>query len=642
MVWPFVLAAHAENSADTPTRFRSHGDFRSVSVERELAELKEYNGYLVGGLTRRSTSFSAAIAKARELAHKAVTSSSLAATLEALPDNTTRTLRLFAFAEFATGRPTAAFAVIVAAQQRDEQSSDLLADLAGMLAGYGHPNDALAILEEMDRRNALPAPPLGISGRDAVDYVRGYSLARLGDRRAALSILRAVADREPQLAEAARMVAILSEDAAEKRKYFLQGVWRHRSPLMVCAGVDLALPEPDAMSSGNEVAIDVRSLIDPTKGKRGQQPLMRYAQTVNQANDFVVRMDAAHHAADIRADAILEQRGETPKGYIHTEISVEETWGFRIEQLVSSIEYRDARLRDLERRRLELSREAAAAFREIERERQKQAQAALVAYAEECAAKNYTPTKEQIAEVMRPASELALARCLPYINRQELTEREWFTEWHFLASALAAEVGDPAWHEYIRLSIEAQRWRSYSRLLFLAFSHAKAGQLINIARADGEVPTEPEEESIEKCDGNTSLSYGTKTLPGGQALPFEFGVEMTCEGMSLEASIDTRIPGVSISAEIGGNNEGKFTAFVGPKAEVVVGDKAISAATGSAKAGAYVTGDKQGVTDAGLKYEVKGGSKIGAISVAQKVAEDSVSFFPAPSPSGGEFGAFGG
>jgi len=113
---------------------------------------------------------------------------------------------------------------------------------------------------------------------------------------------------------------------------------------------------------------------------------------------------------------------------------------------------------------------------------------------------------------------------------------------------------------------------------------------------------------------------------------------MTCEGMSLEASVDTRIPGISLSAEIGGDNQGSFTAFVGPKAEAVLGDKNIAAFTASAKAGAYVTGNKEGVTDAGVKYEVKVGGKIGAFSAAQKVAEGNVSFFPAPSPSGGDFG----
>lgn len=642
VVSPGPLPAQVSDTTATPTVFRSHGDIRNVNVEEELAELIDANEALVGDVERKSVSFPAAIAKARELARGAVTPASLAAALQALPDNTTTTLRLFAFAQVAAGKPTAAFAILVAAQQRDEPSPDLLADLAGMLAGFGYPNEALAILDELARRNAIPTPPMGISGSDALDYVRGYALARVGEKPAALSRLRALADREPQLAEAARMVAILTDDDAERRKYFLLGVWRHRSPLMVCAGVDRDSTGPDALTTGSEVAIDVRSLIDPGKAKRGRQPTMRYAKNVNQANDLVPKMDAAKRAAQDRDSAILQQRGKRPKPYIHTDTAIEDTWGYRIQQLVSSIHFRDAKLRELDQRRRVLWREREAARRMIEDERTREADAAVKPYMEECIAKRYDPTSEQIGEKMRPAFEAALGRMAPYINREEMAEREWFAEWHFLATGLAAQVGDPAWHEFISLSIEAERWRSYGRLLHLVQMHASVGQNPLIVREPGEVSTEPEEDPAEKCDSSKSLSFGTNTLPGGTALPFEFGVEMTCEGMSLEAAVDTRIPGISLSAEIGGDKNGNFTAFVGPKAEVAVGEKEIAAFTGSAKAGAYVTGNKHGVSDAGVKYEVKAGAKVGAFSTAQKVAEGNVSFFPAPVPSSGDFGALGG
>lgn len=642
MAWPVLLPAQNENPADAPARYRSHGDIRNVNVEEELAELIDGNAAIVGDVTRQNVTFAAAIAKARALARGAVTPASLATALQALPDNTTTTLRLLAFAQLTKGQPTAAFAVLVAAQQRDEQSADLLADLAGMLAGFGHPNEALAILDELARRNILPSPPMGISGRDALDYVRGYALARVGDKATALPLLRAVADREPQLAEAARMVAILSDDEAEQRKYFLLGVWRQRSPLMVCAGVDRDSAEPDALTTGAEIAIDIRSLIDSGKAKRGRQPTMRYAQNVNQANDIVPKMDAAKRAAQDRDSAILQQRGKRPKPYIHTETAIEDTWGYRIQQLVSSIHFRDAKLRELDQRRRVLWREREEARRRIEDERSREADAAVKPYMEECIAKRYDPTSEQIGEKMRPAFEAALGRIAPYINREEMAEREWFAEWHFLATGLAAQVGDPAWHEFIRLSIEAERWRSHGRLLHLVQMHASVGQNPLIVRAPGEVATEPEEDPAEKCDSSRSLSFGTNTLPGGKALPFEFGIEMTCEGMSVEAAVDTRIPGISISAEIGGDKDGNFTAFVGPKAEVAVGEKEIAAFTGSAKAGAYVTGNKNGVTDAGVKYEVKAGAKVGAFTTSQKVAEGNVSFFPAPSPSSGDFGAISG
>jgi hypothetical protein len=262
----------------------------------------------------------------------------------------------------------------------------------------------------------------------------------------------------------------------------------------------------------------------------------------------------------------------------------------------------------------------------------------LDAYARECVAKKYSPTTEQIGAKLRPVFEAAMARFTPYINREDLAERAWFAEWHFLNSAIAAQVGDSAWHEYIRLTIEGQRWRCYERLLHLVLMHASMGQHPFVTKDVGEVPTTPVEEQIEKCDGNRNLSFGTSSLPGGKALPFSMDVGMSCEGMSLEVGVDTRIPGVSVSAEISGDNQGSFTAFVGPKAEAVLGDKDIAAFTTSAKAGAYVTGNKDGVTDAGVKYVVAAGANVGALSTSQALSEGSVSFYPAPSPSGGDFG----
>lgn len=620
-----------------PAGFRSYADVRPVVVEEELASLREGNSRLAGSTVRKAVTFVAAVAKARGLATSAVPPLSLAGALKALPNNEPTTLRLFAFAQLAKARPSVAFAVLVAAYDRNPESPDALADLAGMLAGFGYANEAIAILDELARRQALPSPPMGISGRDAVDYIRGYALVRLGDIAAAKPLLTGVAERQPQLAEAARMLAIISEDPAEQRKYLLLGVWRHRSPLMVCAGVDLEKPEPDAMIAGGEVAIDVRSIIDPAKGKRGKQPSMHYAKGVPEANDLKDKMDSAMTAASERGRMISESQVR-PEGYIRTDNSLEEKWGSRMDELISSIGYRDTRLRELDRQRHVLWNESAAAGRKITNQRDHDGGKAQDAYMQECLKTNYEPTFEQIGEKARPAHEAAMAQIMPYINREELAERAWFDEWHFVATALAAQVGDADWHEYIRLTIERERWNSYSRLLFLVGRHAGIGGHSWITKEPGQVSTEPEAAVVEKCDGTKSVGFSTKELPGGQVLPFEFGVEMTCEGMSLEASVDTRIPGISLSAEIGGDNQGSFTAFVGPKAEAVLGDKNIAAFTASAKAGAYVTGNKEGVTDAGVKYEVKVGGKIGAFSAAQKVAEGNVSFFPAPSPSGGDFG----
>ena len=628
-------------SEPAPAGFRSHGDIRTVNVGEELATLRGANDKLIGSTARQPLTFAAALAKARALAAAAVAPASLATTLQALPNNEPVTLRLFAFDQLARGKPSASFALLVAAYNRDPQSPDALADLAGMLAGFGFANESLAFLDELAARNALPAPPMGISGRDAVDYIRGYALVRLGNVAAAKPLLRGVAERQPMLAEAARLMAIIADDPAEQRKYLLLGVWRHRSPLMVAAGVEGGQPEPDALTTGDEVAIDVRSLINPAKAKRGRQPLMHYAQSVLQANDLMGQMESAEIAADARASAFLEQRVR-PKSYVHTEVSLNETWGYRMLELLTATDHRDAKLRALNWQRHVTWEESLAAHRKITDRREEAATKALDAYMQACVAKHYSPTFEQMGEKVRPAFDAALAEFAPYINREDLAERAWFDEWHYLATGIAAQVGDAGWHDYLRLTIEGQRWRSYEHLLQLVKKHADIGQHPWITKEPGEVPTDPVATEVEKCDGNKNLSFGTDQLPGSGALPFGFNVAMNCEGMSLDASVDTRIPGLSISAEISGDNAGSFTAFVGPKAELTMGQKDIAAFSAGVKGGAYVTGNKNGVTDAGVKYVATAGAKLGFETTSKTVAEGSVSFFPAPSYSPGDFSPLGG
>ncbi len=80
------------------------------------------------------------------------------------------------------------------------------------------------------------------------------------------------------------------------------------------------------------------------------------------------------------------------------------------------------------------------------------------------------------------------------------------------------------------------------------------------------------------------------------------------------------------------DNKGEYTVFVGPKAEFVAGDKALANFNVSGKVGAYVQGNKNGMTDAGFKAEAKAGGGIGSFSGAQKVGEAKWSFVPSIPP----------
>ncbi len=617
-------------------KFRSYGDERSVRVDDELAALQAANAGLVGSVQRRPLTFAAALVRVHDLAKSAGGPAALAPVLSRLPNQEPTTLRLVAFGELARARPTGVLLLLLAAYDRNPASADALADLAGVLASLGYANEAMACLDELQRRHAVPSPPMGLSGPDVLDYLRGYCLVRFGDVAAARPLLAGVVARQPLLAEAARLLALITA-GDEQRKNFLLGVWRHRPPLMVSDHTDNTKPERDPMHEGDEVAADLREILDLSRGEEGRLPDVPHARSVLHANGLIPVLQQAQDEADRRFEAILAQRQE-PRSFKHPDGWVEETWGGHTSRILRSLEYRDRKLRDLERIRHAAYEDRIKAFVKINQHKQQVADAAVHQFMADLVAQNAPPpTLEQIGEVARPYFESALSQARGRLAREEIAERNLFKEWHLLATALAAQVGDPAWHEYFRLTIEAQRWKKYSRLLSLAQAQADVGAHPMVAKEPGEVPPPAQAQPVNACDGNKSVSFSTDELPGHDLLPAEVGVEVSCEGMSVELGIDTHIPGVSVSTELGFDNKGQITAFVGPKAEVNLGDKEIAAFTGSAKAGAYITGNRDGITDAGVKAEVKVGGRIGAISGSQKVAEGKVSFLPAPAAGEGGF-----
>lgn len=637
IVWSLPAARSQEvtnGGGDPVVKVRSYGDERPVNVEEELAALRSANEGLAGSVPRRALTFAAALTRVRELARTAGGPAVLAPALKALPDNEPLTLRLLAVRELTRGRTTAMFLLLLAAYDRDPGSAEALADLAGVLAGLGYANEALAFLDELARRHAVPVAPLDIDGADALDYLRGYCLVRLGDTTAAKPLLARVAERQPMLAEAARLLAVISEDEAEQRKYLLLGVWRHRSSLMVCAGVDLGMDEPDPLQTGAEVAIDLRSLLDLGKGERGRLPDIPYARSATHANGLIPVLEAKYAAVDEELRAVGERK--VPKGFEHPESGVFENRGHRMHALLMSLGLRDRKLRDLERTRHRVEEESRKEMDRVTSERDRGADEAMERAKKRWLGEKRSPSFAEIGEVLRPFHDAALARARGIGGRREKAARDYFAEWHLLASAIPAQVGDRAWWEHIRLTIEHERLHTYMRLLAISLAQARVGEHPWITKEPGETPPGPESQPVGKCDGDKSVSFSTNQLPGGDHMPFEFGVEMTCEGMSVEVGVDTRIPGISVSTELGVDTKGDFTAFVGPKATAKL-ETGIVDFTGAAKGGAYVTGNKDGIKDAGVKYEVKVGAGVGSYSGAQKIAEGKVSFLPAPATGDGGF-----
>jgi len=621
----FALAQDlAPASAGAPV-VRSYGDNRPVKVADELSSVRSSGEGLLGSVAPRPMTFAAASASVNAIAASAGGDAAVAAVLAAVGPSDPERWRAVAAREMIEGRPTGMFLVLWSVWKRFPADGDAWCDFAGVLAGQGYANEAAALLAEMNKRGLLPSPPMGIPGEEMRDYVEAYTQVRLGNKAGALTLLRRVAGRTPMLAEAPRLLAAITDDEAEARKALIQSVWRKSTKVAVSTPIPEGETAPDPYQAGDEVMADLREILNFERAERGVLPAVPYARSVTKANDLAEKLPLFATSLNDQFLATVAARN-TPRPT--------ETWGSRMFDLLQSIEYRDARLRELTDAAYAAQREREKLLSDMEQAREEEVMPAFSAFINKTIdAKHRQPTEAEAHAFLRPYFEKYLAQARPVCVREEVAKRALFAEWHYVATAVAASVPKGAWHAAMEATIHAGKLQGYEQLVHVAAAHAafSSTPLIN-KEAEEETGTVPGRTTPESCDGSKSASFSTNELPGGKALPFELGFEMTCEGASVEFGVDTRIPGVSFSSEIGVDNKGEYTVFVGPKAELVAGDKGIANFNVSGKAGVYVQGNKNGMTDAGFKAEAKAGGGIGSLSAAQKLGEAKWSFVPSIPP----------
>ena len=153
------------------------------------------------------------------------------------------------------------------------------------------------------------------------------------------------------------------------------------------------------------MAIDLRSLLDLSKGEPGRLPDVTYARSVVHANGLIPILEAAEADVDRQEDAVVEQT-KAPRGIRHTGTDVTETWGYRMASVLRSLYLRDRKLRDLDRARRSANQDAIKGLREIVRERDKAVTEAQERWGREAIARKATkpPTFDQLGEMARDGS----------------------------------------------------------------------------------------------------------------------------------------------------------------------------------------------------------------------------------------------
>ncbi len=606
-----------------PDYLRVYGEERQVVVEDEWGALSRASQGLIGSVKRKPTAFEAAMKTAHDLAAKAAKRSELEAVRKAMPPgNDAQAYRLLGVRESARGNPSATLACFVLACDSDPKKPEAFFDLAGCLALLGYANEALAILDELAKRGARPEPAVGLTPEDVIEYDRGYCLLRLGDQAGARALLEKVAARQPLLSEASKLLALLDEaEGKNSRKNFLLGVWRRKPNLTVATGRvgPASEPEPDAFATGDEVGIDLRQVLNMSKGRDGQLPGVRYAGTPEDAWALYVALQQKQKAVDAQMDAYLKQERTVLSRLRRRDADGNPTWGEQLYDLMLHLDWRDPKLREFTREKAAVA-EGERKASDLRSEQISKGQDAFVA------SKDKSDATEK--RIKRPYFVNALALSLPAFQKGERLTRDTFAEWHRLATAIGANLGDPGWREVFRLRIEARRAQMYSRMLGCSIMHSSLSSRF-WDPANAEAPGNAEAQDMAQCDGKRSVGVSLSGLAVEGESPVDVGVEITCDGMSVEAGFSV-IPGLQYTAEIGLDTKGGYSVFVGPRGTGTLEITDHTSVASTTKGGWILSGNKSGVTEVGMKIESKLVANAGPFSVATKTGETSITYVPAP------------
>ncbi|HRQ50582.1 MAG TPA: hypothetical protein PLR74_08610, partial [Agriterribacter sp.] len=329
-------------------RVRSKDELRIIDAVKEYAAFLIENNDFIGRVATQPVNFTQAIAKAKTLCSGKIPAAELSKLKAKAPQGTRAAdywLQIAGLQGMAGGINTA-FCFLVTAYEADPNNPDVLSNLAGAMTILGLANESLAVLDEIAKRNIKPSQPMGISAGDMLDYIRCYNLMITGNTENVRTKLESIAGRQPLLAEAKKLLALLDEkESKDGKPRFLAA--QSRSPkAKFCMMYPGEAPEPGEQT----YSIDVRSILDPSKGIRGKLPSIKYPQNPEEAS---ARTEGFMHENSTKYSLALQSvaqlRGDNGNNleYYVSNHSTQETWGYIIREFAVEMQWRDAKLREL-------------------------------------------------------------------------------------------------------------------------------------------------------------------------------------------------------------------------------------------------------------------------------------------------------
>jgi tetratricopeptide (TPR) repeat protein len=597
-------------------------DLEVIDVRAQLEEFVELNADLAGSVAPAPMTEAAAL---REL-HAPYSSDEARAMLDGVRREpklqSAGHLQAAAMTLYAQGKSGPAFACLLLAAEKAPTDAAVLMNLAaGALAG-GRANEALPLITAAER-GQLPLGPWGIGGAKYAAYLRAYAQFLRGEYAQARGPLQRLVNEEPNLSEAALLLALVHAKLGEEpRMAYLKGTVRKRAKMIDLdhdpKTVAEAREERDGLALGDQVVPSLADLYDLSGGRPGSVPNVPRPRSAEEMmgmmETYMERWQAAYQEQTRLHNDVI---GAAWKQWRAREDSVPRAYAYRQTALVNRAMHRHAATPELNRVAHEvdlLRRELDAKTATLVSLTLEQRLPIAARQARESQGKQMTPALvRQFAKELNGPTDDALNSIEALLAAyHDAVGREYLLHSAIMHGMLSV-VGAPELRTVLKTAAEEARYRAEADML---------SAVTNLFDTMG-APYDPKPLGLEEGKAGSGPPCSDEqakfsvTLNLGPA-----GVEINCSSVSLELEAEVIPEVLGVSGEIGMDLNGEVTGFIGPKQSMP--------GVGSAKEGFYMKAGRDGLRDIGVKAEMKSSHGVGPVSTSYKVGEVACSFLPAP------------
>lgn len=597
-------------------------DLEVIDVAARLEEFLELNSDLGGSVTPAVMTESAALHELRAPYADGEARQLLEGARREPKLQSAENLQAAAATLYAQGKGGPAFACLLLAGEKAPTDAGVRLNLAAGALAAGRANEALPLIAAA-ARGPMPPGPWGIGGDKYAAYLRAYAHFLRGEYEPARAALQRLVAEEPNLSEAALLLALVQAKLGEEpRVAFLKGAVRKRARMTAVdrdpKTVEEARQEVDGLTEGETVAPSLADLFDLSGGQPGSLPNVPRPRSAEEMmgmlEPYMTRWQAAYQEQTRLHNQVI---GPAWEQWRDRQESVSPAYAYRQTALVNRALNRFAATPELNR----VAHEVDLLRRELDRKTETLVSRTIDAripiaqrQARESQGKPMTPALvRQFARELNGPTDEALNSIEGLLAAyHDAVGREYLLHSAILHGMLSV-VGAPELRTVLQNAAEEARYKAEADLL---------SAVTNLFATLG-AQYDPKEVPLEKGEPGSGPPCSDEqakfsvTLNLGPA-----GVELNCNSVSLELEAEVIPEVLGVSGEIGMDLSGEVTGFIGPKQSIP--------GMGSVKEGFYVKAGRDGLRDVGVKAEMKSSHGVGPVTTSYKAGEVAYSFLPGP------------